>query len=176
MKCALLLTGRPGVGKTTAIERIAGRLEGARIAGFLTHEIRDRRGRRAGFRAEPFGGEGCTMAHVEIDGPPRVSKYGVDVSAIDRLADSALAPADEVDLYLIDEIGKMECFSDRFVRSVRELLDSGKPVVAAVGLRGGGFIREVKERPDTELREMTRENRDGIPDRVVRWLRERGVA
>lgn len=173
MKNALLLTGRPGVGKTTVVERVADRLEDVRIAGFLTREIRDPGGRRVGFRAEPFGGAPLTMAHVEIEGPPRVSKYGVDVSAIDRVSESALARREEVDVYLIDEIGKMECFSDRFVRAVRELLEGEEPLVATVGLRGGGLIREAKERAGTELWEVTRENRDEIPGRAVGWLRER---
>ena len=112
------------------------------------------------------------MAHVEFRGPQRVGKYGVDVSVIDAVADSALAVRDEVDVYLVDEIGKMECMSSRFVAALRGLLDSAKPVVATIARRGGGFITEVKARKDAELWEVTHANRDGMPQEVLTWFRE----
>jgi nucleoside-triphosphatase len=81
------------------------------------------------------------MAHVDLPGPPRVGRYGVDVAAIDAVVDEVLAPRAGVDLHLVDEIGKMECLSPRFVRAMRALLDSGAPVVATIALRGGFIAR-----------------------------------
>ena len=46
---ALLLTGVPGVGKTTVIRKVADALAARRVRGFLTREMRSR-GRRVGFR------------------------------------------------------------------------------------------------------------------------------
>ena len=43
-----LLTGRPGVGKTTLLRKIAAGLSGLSIGGFFTQEIRER-GSRMGF-------------------------------------------------------------------------------------------------------------------------------
>jgi nucleoside-triphosphatase len=94
--------------------------------------------------------------------------------ALDTLSRSALTVRKGVDVYLVDEIGKMECLSPAFVEAVQELLDADRPVVATVGQRGGGFIAEVKRRPDVELWEIDRDNRDEIPARVVAWLEERG--
>ena len=115
------------------------------------------------------------MAHVEFGGPHRVGKYGVDVSVIDAVADSALAVRDAVDLYLVDEIGKMECMSPKFVAALRGLLDSAKPLVATIAQKGGGFITEVKARRDMEVWEVTRANRGGMPKEVLAWLEKRQV-
>jgi nucleoside-triphosphatase len=165
----LLLTGRPGVGKTTVIRAVAEGLAGHRLGGFYTEEIRTGRARQ-GFRLVTFDGRRAVVAHVDRGGKPRVGRYGVDVGVIDGMAADALAVRDAVDAYLVDEIGKMECLSSGFVAAVRALLDSDRPVVAAIGERGGGLIAEVKRRADTELWQITPGNRDGMPARVLAWL------
>ena len=75
------------------------------------------------------------------------------------------------DVYLVDEIGKMECLSERFVTSVRRLLDSRLTVVASIALRGSGFIAEVKRREDCELWTLSRANRDAMPARMLEFVR-----
>jgi nucleoside-triphosphatase len=167
----LLLTGAPGSGKTTIVRRVAEELrkKKRRIAGFLTTEIREGR-ERVGFRIETFAGRSAIFAHVSIRSLHRVSHYGVDVTALDEIVDDALAVSPAADVYLIDEIGKMECFSARFVAATETLLDRGRLVVATVASRGGGFIEEVKRRPDVELRNVTRSNRDEMPVQVLEWI------
>jgi nucleoside-triphosphatase len=165
----LMLTGAPGVGKTTVICRLAALLAPRALGGFYTADIRER-GTRRGFRLHGFDGSECLLAHVDLPGPPRVSKYGVDVAALDASATTLLAPQPEVAIYLVDEVGKMECFSERFIVAMRALLDSGKPVVATVARTGAGFIEEVKRRNDVEIREVTRSNRDRLPAEVAAWL------
>ena len=170
----LLITGGPGSGKTTVIRKVAAALSGRRLGGFYTEEIRVG-GERKGFRLATFDGQERVMAHVGFRGPHRVGKYGVDVSVIDALAESALAEKDDADVYLVDEIGKMECMSSRFVAALRGLLDSGKPVVATIPQKDGGLIAEVKQRKDAELWELTRANRDGMLQEVLAWLEKRQV-
>jgi nucleoside-triphosphatase len=169
---ALLLTGAPGVGKTTVIREVARQLPGSSLAGFYTEEIREG-GVRKGFRLVPFQGPSKVMAHVDFPMRFRVSKYGVDVEMLEEVAASLLSPASPVDLYLVDEIGKMECFSPRFVAAMRSLLDGGRPLVATVARKGGGLIAEVRSRADAELWEVTRGNRDSLPRAVVDWIRSR---
>jgi nucleoside-triphosphatase len=173
----LLLTGAPGSGKTTVVRRVVEELRKTkrRIAGFLTTEIREGR-ERVGFRIETFTGRSEIFAHVSIRSPHRVSRYGVDVAALDESVDDALAFAPAADVYLIDEIGKMECFSARFVAATRRLLDEGRLVVATVALRGGGFIEEVKRRPDVELRNVTHSSRDEVPAPILEWIAVRNSA
>ena len=165
----LLITGSPGVGKTTIIRKVAASLARRRLGGFFTREIRAGRERR-GFQLVTFDGREWLMAHADIRGPHRLGKYGVDVAAVEAAA-SALAPG-RAELYLLDEIGRMECLSPAFVAAVRKLLDSPTTVVATVALRGDGLIAEVKQRADTEIWTVTRANRDDLPARVVAWLGE----
>lgn len=166
----LLITGIPGIGKTTVIRRVAEALRDTEVRGFFTAEIREE-GERRGFRLIDFAGQESVIAHVDFPRTQRVGKYGVNVSAIDE-ATASLAPDPSAQTYLVDEIGKMECLSHRFVDSIRALLAGRTPVIATVGQRGGGFIAEVKTMPQCVLWEVTRENRDALPGRILDWLKD----
>ena len=169
-----LLTGAPGIGKTTIIKHVAERLKGKRLGGFYTEEIREH-GERRGFRLVTFDGQERVIAHVDLPKTHRVGKYGVDVAALDGVVGSALALDNAVVVYLVDEIGKMECLSACFIAAMRALLKSSMTLVATVALKGGGFIAEVKRWEDGLWWEVTRENRDGLPARILAWLERRGL-
>ena len=168
----LLLIGRPGVGKTTVIRKVAEALPCERLGGFYTEEVRER-GRRRGFRAVTLDGWRRSIANVGHPGPARVGRYGVDVAAIDALVERSLAAPVDAAVYLIDEVGKMECHSAAFVSAMRRLLGLPIPLVVTVAERGGGFIDEVRELPGAELWTVTPQNRDALPGRVLHWLEER---
>jgi nucleoside-triphosphatase len=164
-----LLTGSPGVGKTTVLAAVARRLGDRKLGGFLTEEIRPAR-QRLGFTLVPFQGEPRTMAHRDFFSRHRVGRYGVDVETIDQIAETVLDPRVGAEIFLIDEIGKMECFSIRFVEAILRLLDDPRPLVVTVALQGPGLISEVKQRTDVELWTVTSGNRQRMPDRVTSWL------
>ena len=81
-----------------------------------------------------------------------------------------LEAIEEADAVLIDEIGKMECFSTRFCRAVERLADAPVPLVATIAAYGGGFIAAMKQRPDTQLHTLTHDNRDAIPAALFQEL------
>jgi nucleoside-triphosphatase len=158
----LLIEARPGAGKTTALSRLAKRLGdgGVALSGFLTREIRSE-GRRAGFEIETFAGERGVLAHVDLPGPPRVSRYGVDLEEFERLALPALEkPASVI---LIDEIGKMELASERFREGVLDLFEGDVPIVATVHTFRHPFTDALKARPDVSTVRLTAANRERLP-------------
>lgn len=168
----LLLTGRPGSGKTSVLRRVAEHLDGWHLQGFYTEEIREN-GTRQGFRAVTMAGDEAVIARADRAGKPRIGKYAVDVPAIDEVVEATLRDGAEAEAVLIDEIGKMECLSGSFLDAVTDLLDQPVPIVATVARQGRGLISAVKERPDARIVEVTRDNRDDLPDKIVAWLETR---
>jgi len=159
------------MGKTTALRRAADALSDLKIRGFITGDIREGR-ERVGFRLQTFDGDEAVLAQVNIRSPHRVGRYGVDLTALDRIAADQLSGRG-ADVVFVDEIGKMETLSKTFVEKVEALLDSPTLVVATVGLRGEGFIEKVKQRRDIFLWKLTRANRDHMPGEIAAWVRER---
>jgi nucleoside-triphosphatase len=166
----VLIEARPGAGKTTALSRLAERLEDAGVAlsGFLTREMRSK-GRRVGFEIETFSGQRGLLAHVDIKGPPRVGRYGVDLDEFERLALPALErPSDGV--VLIDELGKMELASERFREAVHALFQRPVPIAATVHTARHPFTDALKRRPDVSTIRLSAANRDCLPSEVAERL------
>jgi nucleoside-triphosphatase len=169
----ILLTGRPGTGKTTVVERTLALLNWPGATGFITRELR-RGGARQGFEAVSLDGETCVLAHRDLPGPHRVGRYGVDVDAFERVAVASIDPTEHPDasLLVIDEIGKMECFSLRFCEAVRRALESAVPVLGTIAQLGGGFAGDIRSRQDITLVTVTAKSRDGLPSEVADQLAE----
>ena len=165
----LLLTGAPGIGKTTVVRQVAAYLRSQGLGGFYTEEIRER-GKRQGFRLVTFDGDEKIIAHFDFPKNYQVGKYGLDVEALNEVVEKALALSQAREIYLIDEIGKMECLSERFNRAMNRLLESSKTIVASVALKGTGVIYEIKQRSDSLMWEVTRQNRDQLPRKVLAWV------
>src|SRR6266496_2303557 len=64
----ILVTGPPGIGKTTLVRRVVERLHGKRLTGFYTEELRGRGG-RTGFRIVTLDGREARLATVGGGGP-----------------------------------------------------------------------------------------------------------
>ena len=157
----ILITGLPGVGKTTLVKKFVEELKQFHPVGFYTEEIREE-GTRKGFELISLDGRKGLLSHTDIQGPHRVGKYRVDVKGFEAFLGSIPLLTPSTRLVIIDEIGKMECFSERFKEYLIACLNSEKWVLATIALKGGGFIEEVKRRHDIKLFGITQRNRDAL--------------
>jgi nucleoside-triphosphatase len=161
MSQRVLLTGRPGSGKTTLIKRILNEVP-QRFGGFYTEEIRDH-GARVGFKVVALEGGEAVFAHVDFTTPERVGKYSLDLSALEAVGVDAIRKAVQGErLIVIDEIGPMEIRSAPFREAVVDALDSELPVLATIFLRSLPFTDAIKSRPDVELIEVRPNNREEL--------------
>jgi nucleoside-triphosphatase len=145
---------------------------GVPVTGFLTRELHQR-GRRVGFEIETFEGERGVLAHVELPGPPRVGRYGVDLEAFEELALPAMKLPGDKHVVLLDELGKMELASRRFGEATLALFDEPVPIVASVQTRPHPFTVRLRRRAEGETLPLTTANRDRLPGELARRL---GVA
>jgi nucleoside-triphosphatase len=167
----ILITGHPGVGKTTVIRETARLLSKFHPRGFYTKEIRVS-GVRRGFQLIDLEEGRFTLAHVDFAGGHRVGKYGVDIKSFEDYLRSQDFGQTAGQLVIIDEIGKMECFSELFVRTVVKVLDSDKAVIATISEKGGGIIQMIKARRDVHLIEVGVRNRDSMAERIAEMIRD----
>lgn len=165
----IFITGNPGVGKTTLVKKLLTGLVGWNVSGFYTEEIRDS-GVRKGFELVDLAGRRSLLSHIQIKGPYRVGKYGVDIVGFDTFLDTVDFLNPRTDLVVIDEIGKMECYSKKFASLVRELIHSDKKIVATISRKGGGLIAEVKAGKNIQMFELTLENRDRLALEISRAI------
>jgi nucleoside-triphosphatase len=169
MKTVYLLTGRPGTGKTSLVRQAVAELKG-KAGGFYTEEIRVQ-GTRLGFKLITLDGQETVLAHVDFQSRYRVGKYGVDVDALERVGVPALAEAiGQRDVIVIDEIGKMELFSNRFREVVLEAIQSGKRVLGTIMLKPDPWADDIKRQPQVKLVEVTRTDYYYVLADIKRWL------
>ncbi len=164
----ILLTGPPGCGKTTLIRKVVELLE-CPASGFYTEEVRGIDGKRIGFDVVTLNGSRGVLSREGLPGP-RVGKYGVDLAFLEGVVLTGIE-GDTAPLLVIDEIGKMECFSRPFVKAVRDLLRGPAAVLGTVALSGSPFIMEVRTSPAIELIEVTLQNRNGLVEEIINRLR-----
>ncbi|MFQ5892523.1 MAG: nucleoside-triphosphatase, partial [Candidatus Methanofastidiosia archaeon] len=145
----------PRIGKTTLIQKVVKNFDS--VSGFYTKEIL-RGGRRIGFKIQDFRGRKGILAHLDHKSKYRVSKYGVNLKDLEEIISGIDLSKD---LIVIDEIGKMELFSLRFREFVLKALETRK-VLGTILLRANPFCDEIRKRRDTEIIEVTFQNREKL--------------
>src|SRR5882762_2620908 len=149
----ILLTGRPGCGKTTLIKCVVNKL--ARPSGgFYTEEVREH-GARVGFKIVTLDGKEALLAHVNFKTPERLGKYGLDLSALENIAIEPIRAAVRArQLVVLDEIGPMELRSAIFQDVVNKTFDIGVPVLATITARSFPFTNALRKRSDVRVIEV----------------------
>jgi nucleoside-triphosphatase len=169
------LTGRPGIGKTTVVKKLAEAL-GSRAVGFWTQELR-RGGRRVGFELVRTDGKRALLASVDRPSPYRVGRYFIYPEVLDSLAVPFLEEAlgePEGKVFLIDEVGKMELLSPSFVNLIEKLIDAELDAVLTVPLKTvHPVVARIKNSGKFKLIHLTEKNRDSVPERILKALEGR---
>ena len=167
----ILITGKPGVGKTTLIIKLIEELD-LNAGGFYTQEMR-LGGRRVGFKIITLDGKESILAHIDIKSPYRVSKYGVNLEGLEKVGVESIWRALEKNkIIVIDEIGKMELFSPRFKEAVNSALNSDKITIATILLAPNPYTDKIKRRQDVKLFYLTQENREKVKEEIKDILQQ----
>lgn len=160
------LTGLPFVGKTTALLRIIRSLENT--SGFIT--IADERnGKKAGLNILTSGGQIFHIAAVNPVSPQRTGKYSVNSEILNEAMKTVLEDSKQSKYVYMDEIGTLYCQSPFFTNIVRAFLES-RILIGIIARKGHGLIHEIHQRQDCSFTEITSENRDDIPEIVLKKL------
>ena len=156
----VLLTGAPRSGKTTIVARLANAFQ-RDIDGFITVEVR-RQGRRIGFDVlDLVTNQSLPLARKDWhDAPYRVGSYGVRCDGLETVIERMnerriVAPR----LWMIDELGKMEAHSKRFLEWLHQTLTiPGVHALLTSGLRPHPAYHPLLERlhPDVIVLEPHR--------------------
>jgi len=168
MKYNILITGPPASGKSTLIQDL---IKGKQVCGIITPEIR-KDNERWGFKVIDIktGKEGI-LASIDIR-PHVVSKYGIHVDEFERIAIPAIESGIRTNsaIIVIDEIGSMELFSEKFKRIIEKALDT-KRVLATISMKAREpFIQQIKSRKDVKLHYLTRANYERIEKEIKEEL------
>nr|GMD26047.1 cancer-related nucleoside-triphosphatase [Ipomoea batatas] len=180
-KC-FLVTGPPGVGKTTLIIKVLESLRSSnpnlKLQGFYTREIREGT-QRVGFEVVTLDGRKGLLASNKISSPeshrwPTVGRYRVDVASFESLALPELQVKEDTDLFIIDEVGKMELYSSSFFPAVLKILETGVPLLASVPIPKAGRdipgVARLKNHPGAAIFTLNPSNRDAIKEHIYSLL------
>lgn len=168
----LFITGSPGSGKSTAILKVIEQLKlrGLTVGGIVTPELRVK-GERIGFKVvDVASGREEFLASVNLKSGPRVGKYTVNVEGFEHVALPALDYAlTTCDVTCIDELGRMEFFSKKFIQKVDEVIRSEKLLIAVLHREYVDSYRKFGV-----VMQVTPENRDTIINRLISSILEKG--
>jgi len=157
----ILICGKPGIGKTTLIKKIAENLR-EKATGFYSEEIR-RENKRVGFKIKTLKGKEGILSHINYKSPYRVGKYKVNLKEFEEIAIPSIEKGIKMGkIIIIDEIGKMELYSKKFCQIVMQALDSSSRTIATIPVYKNEFLEKIKQRKDVEIIQITGENREKI--------------
>jgi nucleoside-triphosphatase len=175
-KRVFLITGSPGVGKTTVLLKTTDLLKakGFTVGGIVSREVRSC-GTRVGFEVmDLYTEKAGWLAHTEQKHGPKVGKYLVNLADLDGIGAEAVQIASkECDVVAIDEVGPMELFSRKFRQAVENAVDDRKPVIATIHWKAEDqLVKKTKSRQDAQTFVVTLENRDSLPPAIATGVTE----
>jgi nucleoside-triphosphatase len=173
-KRIFILTGASGTGKTTVLQKVVDDLKkrGINVGGMVSREAR-KSGVRVGFEVlDIVNGKQGWLSHINQNSGPQVGKYRVNLQDLDDIGVQAILEATQKSqMIVIDEIGPMELYSEKFKHAVNAAFESGKPVLAIVHAKASDpLIALIKQREDAEVFTVTGANRDELPCEPIKTI------
>jgi nucleoside-triphosphatase len=175
-KRLFILTGAPGTGKTTVLQKVVETLKtrGVSVGGMLSREVR-KSGIRVGFEILDYssGNQGW-LAHINQNAGPQVGKYRVNIQDLENIgAQAIIDAAQNCKIIAIDEIGPMELYSQKFKQAVELAFQSDKIVLTIVHAKATDpLVTLAKQREDAEIFTITGANRDELPEKISNHIIE----
>lgn len=161
----ILLTGKPRTGKTTLLKRIIENLK-MPCGGFYTEEIPEDN-KRIGFKIKTLEGKEGILARKGLESKFRLGKYGINIKDLEGIGvRSILGALRDKEIVIIDEIGKMELFSEKFKEAVLNVLDSNKRLIGVIHVADSGFLNAIRKRKDVDIFEVDLNNHEQILKKV----------
>jgi nucleoside-triphosphatase len=169
------ITGLPGAGKTYALRRVIEMLETEKlvVGGMITDSIVSKKERKGFKIIDWLTKEEGILAHVNIESDIQVSKYGVDIEALERIGVKAIESAIErAEVIIIDEVGKMELESEKFIEVVKRALATTKPLILTLHKKSRNpLLQDIRRRDDVRILEVTPINKNLLPYKIIRLLK-----
>ena len=157
----ILILGPAGIGKTTLVKRLLKDLIPLVVRGFYKEPIIEFNAFK-GYRVITLDLKWQILAHINIEGPDRIENIGVNINGFEQLVLPQLSLFAGTELFVIDEIGKMECLSKRFCQQVGLIFDSRIPAIATGTLGETTFLDELINRNDVSIIRINNKNRNFI--------------
>ena len=172
----IFITGAPGIGKTTVVQRVMELLKekGLNAGGIYCPEIRINNVRLGFEIVDLFTGRKGILSHVNQQQGPRIGRYKVNLKDLSNIGVDALNRAlREADYIIIDEVGPMELQGKDFQGAVLYVVEGPKPVLGILHWKmSHAIIDAIKARKDVKIYEITYKNRETIPNIIAMEILE----
>lgn len=158
----IFLTGKPGIGKSTLIEKIIKSYPDKK-SWVVTQEIREE-GQRIGFLAENSRGNQRVISHkTKIKSAIVVGANWVDLEAINEVFLTAISQIPQGGLLILDELGPIQLKSADFTDALDDLLKKEVDILSTIHINAPE-VEKYKSIPGSILIDVTDENRDKLEE------------
>ena len=169
------ITGLPNAGKTHTLVKVIEMLEAEdlKVGGMITEPIMDDKKRSGFYVIDWRTKEKGVLASTDIVSKFMVGKYGIDLSVLEDVGVRALETACiESDVIVIDEVGKIEVESEKFVNAVKAALDVEKPILLTLHKKSRNpLLQDIRRRDDVRILEVTPINRNHLPYKIMKLMK-----